>query len=273
MQLGIFAKTFVRPTLGECLDAVVSHGLNCVQFNLACVGLPTLPDRIDAALAERIRSELEARKITMAAVSGTFNLIHPDVSARRDGLRRLGVLTSACRQLGTSIITLCTGTRDPDDMWRRHPDNDSPETWRDLVASLNEAMPVAEANDVTLAIEPETANVVDSAGKGRRLLDEIKSPHLKVVMDCANLFHTGQLPQMKEILNEAFNLLGGDIVVAHAKDLGHDGEPESVAAGKGVLDYDHYLSLLRSVDFDGPLILHGLAENEVPASVAFLRGK
>jgi sugar phosphate isomerase/epimerase len=92
-------------------------------------------------------------------------------------------------------------------------------------------------------------------------------------MDGANLFPTGQLPQMKEILNEAFDLLGQDIVIAHAKDLGLDGEPGSVAAGKGFMDYDHYLSLLRSSGFAGPVILHGLQEHEVPASVAFLREK
>ena len=45
MEIGIFAKTFVRPTLGETLDAVAEHGVRTVQFNLSCVGLPTL--RID----------------------------------------------------------------------------------------------------------------------------------------------------------------------------------------------------------------------------------
>jgi sugar phosphate isomerase/epimerase len=72
---------------------------------------------------------LNERNLTMAAVSGTFNMIHPNPRKRRDGLRRLGVLAGACGQLGTSVITLCTGTRDPEDMWRSHPENDVPEAW------------------------------------------------------------------------------------------------------------------------------------------------
>ena len=44
----------------------------------------------------------------------------------------------------------------------------------------------------------------------------------------------------------------------------------SVAAGKGLLDYDLYISLLDGVGFSGPLILHGLEEKEVPECVAFL---
>ena len=273
MQLGIFAKTFARPTLEETLDAVTSCGLQCVQFNMACAGLDSLPERIDAALSDRIRRELALRQISMAAVSGTFNMIHPDLSMRRDGLQKLRRLALACPQLGTSVITLCTGTRDPENMWRRHPDNDSPRAWQDLQTSLTTALEMTAETNVTLAFEPEVANVIDSAVKARRLLDEIGSPRLKVVLDGANLFHRGDLPRMRELLQEAVSLLAQDTVIAHAKDLSHDGEAGHEAAGTGRLDYDQYLGALHAAGFDGPLILHGLAEAQVAGSVAFLRNK
>jgi sugar phosphate isomerase/epimerase len=158
-------------------------------------------------------------------------------------------------------------------MWRRHPENDSPSAWRDLLASLREALAAAEELGVTLAFEPEVSNVVDSARKARRLLDELASPRLKVVMDGANLFHAGELARMRDVLDEAFDLLGRDVVLAHAKDLNRDGEAGHEAAGTGVLDYDYYLGLLRRAGYDGPLILHGLREDQVARSVAFLRGK
>jgi sugar phosphate isomerase/epimerase len=44
-----------------------------------------------------------------------------------------------------------------------------------------------------------------------------------------------------------------------------------VAAGRGDLDYELYLALLRETGRDVPLILHGLAESEVPGSVAHVR--
>lgn len=273
MRLGIFCKTFPRPTLAECLDAVRAHGLDCVQFNMACAGLPSLPAMIDRPRCVEIRRELAQRNIQMAAVSGTFNMIHPDPEQRRQGLRRLAELARACADLGTSIITLCTGTRDPQDMWRRHPDNDSAAAWRDLLASLRAALEMTTSSGVTLAFEPEVANVIDTARKGRRLLDEIGSPRLKVVIDGANLFHTGELARMREVLEEAFDLLGKDIVIAHAKDLSHDGEAGHEAAGEGVLDYDSYLRLLQKHGFHGPLILHGLAESQAGKGVSFLRTK
>ncbi len=273
MRLGIFAKTFVRPTVEAVFDAVRAHGLDCVQFNMACAGLPSLPEQIDGELCERIRRAAVERDITLAAVSGTFNMIRPDPEKRRGGLERLRVLVSACKPLGVPAVTLCTGTRDPEDMWRRHPDNDTASAWHDLLDRMRVAVKAAEETGVTLAFEPEVANVVDTARKGRRLLDEIGSPRLKVVMDGANLFRAGDLARMRDVLDEAFALLGKDIALAHAKDLTHDGEAGHAAAGTGRLDYDHYLKLLRSVGYDGPLILHGLSEAQVDASVAFLRGK
>jgi sugar phosphate isomerase/epimerase len=175
--------------------------------------------------------------------------------------------------MGTSKIHLCTGTRDPDNMWRRHPDNDSPTAWTDMLASMGEATKIAHDTGVVLALEPEVNNVVNSARKARHLLDEIGSPHLKVTMDAANLFPAGQLPRMKEILDEAFSLLGKDIVLAHAKDLDHDGDAGHLAAGTGKLDYDRYVALLHANGFKGPLLLHGLTEAQVPTCVAFLLRK
>jgi sugar phosphate isomerase/epimerase len=271
MRLGIFAKTFVRPSLGEALDAVKAHGIGCVQFNMSCAGLPTMPEEIPSELAWRIRAELYERDLMVAAVSGTFNMIHPDPGKRRDALRRFGVLACACGQLGARVITLCTGTRDPEDMWRYHPENDSPGAWRDLLASMEQVVRVGEELEVTLAFEPEVNNVVASAEKGRRLLDEMRSPRLKVVMDAANLFREGELRYVEEVLDTAFESIGEDVVIAHAKDVKSTGEV--AAAGSGELPYGRYLENLRGVGFEGPLILHGLGESEIEDSVAFLRGK
>lgn len=271
MKIGIMDGTVVRPTLEGTLDAVLEYGICHMQFNLGQVDLADFQERMDTSLCDRIRNAFDTRNMTMAAISGHFNMIHPDVQKRHAGLQGLRVLASTCERLGTSVITLCTGTRDPTSIWRRHPDNDSQEAWTDLVASMRQAVQIAQEYGVTLAFEPEVANVVDSAQKARRLLDEMGSPYLKVTMDGANVFHAGELPRMREILDEAFALVGQDIALAHAKDLDHDGEAGHLAAGTGLLDYKHYLSLLNKLEFDVPVILHGLTESELPESLAFVR--
>ena len=207
-------------------------GFHPIQF-LSAV-LLALPEAIDPELAAQIGREIRRRKLAVAAVSGTFNMIHPDRARRLNGLRRLEVLAANCAALGAPLITLCTGTRDAENMWRHHPDNDSPEAWSDLLDSLAVAAPLAERYNLFLGIEPETANVVSSAKKARRLLDEMKSPRLKIVMDAANFFHPGETRPREDVLNEAFDLLGGDILLAHGKDFRDAGQVEFVAPGQGV---------------------------------------
>ena len=273
IQIGILLGTFGGPTLEARLDGAKACGLDCVQLSLDCAGLPAMPEEISPELARRIRREATARGITIASVQGTFNMCHPDGEQRRAGLRRLRVLAEACPRLGASKVHLCTGTRDPGNMWRRHPDNDTAAAWQAMAACVREATVIAQGAGVVLGFEPEVNNVVNSARKARRLMDEIGSPHLKVTMDAANLFPTGELPRMKEILEEAFSLVGKDIVMAHAKDLDHDGDAGHLPAGHGRLDYGRYLSLLHAYGFKGPLLLHGLSEAQVPGCVAFLREK
>jgi sugar phosphate isomerase/epimerase len=271
MRLGIFARTFSRPTVEGVFDAVREHQLDCVQFNMACAGLPTLPDDIAPSLAIRIHEASMSRGTEIAAVSGTYNMAHPDPEARQAGLRRLRTLASACHGMGTSVVTLCTGTRDPENMWRWHPENASSQARSDLLSSMEAALRIAEEEQITLAFEPERANVVNTAAKGHALLAAMQSSRLKVVIDPANLIVPGDVHQMSQVLDEAFDLLGEYIVIAHAKDRGADDTFQT--AGGGILDYDQYVRLLRAAAFDGPFILHGLTEGQIDAALQFLRDK
>lgn len=273
MQLGIFARTFVRPSLSEVLDAVQSYGIPELQFNLVCAGLDALPDAISETVCDWIRDEMRVRGLVMAAVSGTYNMAHPDRKKREADAQRLGVLVDACACLGTSVITLCSGTRDQDNMWRYHPANATEQAWHDMLTSMESAVAHAEAKGITLAVEPEVSNVVNSAERARRLLDEVRSDSLKIVIDGANLFPAGTINQQHEILDATFQLLGEHIVMAHAKDLKADGAAGHEAAGTGLLDYDYYISLLRDIGFSGALIMHSLEESQVADTKAFLERK
>jgi sugar phosphate isomerase/epimerase len=269
-SIGIFAKTFSRLSIEANLHAVARCGVSVVQYNMSCAGLPSVPDDVPLGPAMRIGLAAAARGIRIAAVSGTFNMIHPDVEQRRRGLRGLRALARACAALGTRCITLCTGTREAEDMWRGNPDNNSPQAWADLLTSMEPAVDTAEEFDIVLGIEPEVANVVDSPAKALLLLREMRSSRLKIVLDPANLFRPGDLAGQHDILEDAFDMLAPHMIMAHAKDVVEsNGEIRHVAAGAGQLDYSLYLSLLRDVRV--PLIAHGLSEQEVPWSLAFLR--
>jgi sugar phosphate isomerase/epimerase len=90
-------------------------------------------------------------------------------------------------------------------------------------------------------------------------------------MDGANIFQRGRLSKIREVLDEAFDLLGSDIVLAHAKDLDKDGEAGHLPAGRGRLDYPYYMELLQKSGFEGAIILHALKPAEARDRLAFVR--
>ncbi len=261
---------FVRPTLEESLDAILGHDLRHLQFNMSSAHLQRpLAEEIDTA-GLWIREKIQKRDMVISALGGPANMMHPDEMKRGQAVERLMLLIAACGLIGTSVVATCTGSRHPESMWRKHPDNNTGEAWQVLRNTLEQVLPVAEAA-VDIAFEPEVNNVVNTAKKGRRLIDEMGSKHLKVVMDASNLFGDGDLTRMSEVLDKAFDLLGDHIAIAHGKDLDHDGDAGHLAAGTGKLDYARYVSLLCGLPFDVPVILHGLSEDQVDASVAMLR--
>ena len=123
-----------------------------------------------------------------------------------------------------------------------------------------------------LGIEPEHNNVVNSAEKARRLLDELRSPSMRIILDGANLFDWAEPTAQEDVLCRAGELLGSDIVLAHAKDIPDPARP-SYAAGRGLLDWSTYIRVLKQCGYNSPLVLHGLAEDEVPESIQFLKDR
>ena len=271
MELGIFAKTYKRDSLDDILDAVVADGFSSVQFNMSCVGLESMPVKVDDTIVMKIHKSLQSHNLTMCALSATFNMIHPNHAERQKSVQRFEVLASIARSIGTNLLTLCTGTRDPFSMWRYHPDNVTIKAWSDLIETLSQCITIADKYDLRLGIEPETNNVIDSPQKARRLLDKMRCPRLTIIMDPANIFRYPDLPQMDSILQEAFDLLEPFIALAHCKDISNEDPPIAGAAGTGILNYSLYLRRLREMDYQGPLILHSLSEEQIPASVDYIR--
>lgn len=272
MEIGIFSRTYEYPSLEEVFQKMTSQGIYHTQFNLISAGMETLPDYVDDRKLELIKTLADQYGVNLTAVSATFNMIDPDENARKDGIRRFEIVCRYARQLGIPIVTLCTGSKNPRSKWEWHPDNDLPSSWKDLMVTTEMILKSAEDNDVVLGVEPEASNIIHSPEIARKYLDAVGSKRLKIIMDGANLFRPNQIVRMQETLREAFDYLGKDIVLAHAKDLAKNDGIAFVAAGEGILDFAYYIRLLKESGYQGPLIMHGLSEEQVPSGIQFLKG-
>lgn len=269
MQVGIFAKTFPGNVPLDVLRQCSAAGFEGVQYNMACSGITAMPDDIPAAMLDDIVSASVEAGQQLFALSATYNMIHPDTAVRRAGERRLRIMAAACREMGIPMVTLCTGTRDGQDQWRHHPDNSSPDAWRDLLAAFEVAVEIATANGIVLGVEPELANVVNSAEAAARLIGDMKSDSIRIVLDPANLFERAGESERRNLVERAVAQLAGRIAMAHAKDRHADGSV--VAAGQGVIDFSHFLACLKAAGFDGPVVAHGCSADEAEGVSRFLK--
>lgn len=267
-KLGIFAKTFPG-TASEVFKSVKAAGLDTIQFNFSVAGLPSMPDEVDEKAKKTIQDALAETPLHIEAVSGTFNMAHPDAAVRERGLRQFREIARQCDWLDTKLITLCTGSRNAANMWEHHSGNNAPDAWYDMRQTLDTALEIADEFDLYLGVEPEMTNVVNTIDKAVRLLREVNSPRLKIVFDPANLFEVETPEEISRRIAYGLDQLGEYMISAHAKDRLPNGD--FAAAGKGVLPYHEYLAGLKRINYEGNLIMHGLKAEEVKESVRFIK--
>jgi sugar phosphate isomerase/epimerase len=248
--------------------AVKADGFGAVQFNLSNLGLQPLPETAPTGL-ETVRNQAAAAGVVISALSGTWNMAHPDAAYRAQMRERFELVLQAAQTLGAPIVTLCTGSRDAGNMWAHHPQNSSPAAWADMADELSHALDRAAHYGLRLGIEPEPANVICDAPAARRILDQLQAPHLGIVLDAANLIAPEQVVHQQAILEQALDLLGADLLLAHAKD--HDAAGRVVAPGDGIINLPAFVAGLRNAGYTGPLIGHGFDPAQAPRAARVLQ--
>lgn len=264
MYTAIFSRTYSAKDPAKIFCAVAADGYQGVQANLSSAGLASLPELLPDGLAAQFGEEARSLGIRIAALSGTYNMAHPDLKVREASRVGFRNVIKAAAEMGTSIVSLCTGSRNEQDMWKFHPENHSAVAWADLCSELDFALSLAHESGIRLAIEPEPANVIHDAKAARRILDEIASPYLGIILDAANLLSPETLGKQHEVIGEATSLLGHSLLLAHAKDV--DAAGHVVAPGEGAVDLLSFTRALRAVGYDDALIAHGFSEGKTAAA-------
>ena len=260
-RIGIFARTFPRSTPAEVAAAISGTGYALAHWNFVATGRATLAHNVDEAEFDDVRKAFDAFHIGIPSVSATFNVIHPDVGQRARQTAEAVRLIGLAPRLGADVVTLCTGTRNTDNMWHAHPANADPDAWCDLRRTLDPLLEAAAAAGVRLGIEPEPGNVIRDAEAAARLLAELgDGAPIGIVLDPANLLTPQNIARQDEILGHAIDVLGPRVIGAQAKDVVVSGY---AAAGAGLLDYP---AVLRQLTRLGPMPLIVQDADEVDAA-------
>jgi sugar phosphate isomerase/epimerase len=264
-QFGAFARIFREDTADALAERFVEFDLKTMQFNFSALGYPALPHR---DLVERldlagIAASFASRGIQLWGVSGTYNMAHPDRAIREETTRLAAGYIAAIGPIEADAVTLCTGSRDPDHMWRRHPENGSEAAWTDFRSSIDVLLPAAAEAGVKLAIEPEPGNVVTGTAQARRLVAELGGDANRIgfILDPANLVGDAPMERHEAILGEAFSELGSRTLCLHGKD---PNGWTTVLDGQGGVDYAQVFALYRQLPHPVPFIVQDATPEQLP---------
>ena len=251
MNIGIRMHDAAPGTLRERAGFIREQGFSCVHLALSKTidPKPMEPAAATPGLAAQVRHDLG--DIDLAVLGCYLNLTHPDEDAYRDILKRYRAHIQLTRWMNAGCVGTETGNPNAGyayDPARSH----TPEALEMFIRRVAPVVECAEHFGVTLAIEPVYTHIVHDGKAARKVLDAVASDNLKIILDPVNLLHTDNIDRRDDVICEAIDLLGDDVVIIHMKDYQHtENGLQSMACGLGEMDYT---DILRFAKYRKPFI-------------------
>jgi sugar phosphate isomerase/epimerase len=267
MKLGIFTMWIQAQSIEELAEKVKQHQLECVILD-AYPGLDIDLDNPSKAHTTRIRRAFEDQGISIAAVGGYSNLVHPDPMKRKAVHQRFKGLMKLAHEVGSPMLCSETGTYHPLSDWHWDPANATEQAFQELVGTVKGLLQEAASYDVTLGFEPYVMNIAYTPDRARRFIEALQSPLAKIVIDPAGVLTRATLHHQAEVLQEMFTHLSTHIGLVHVEDCTTNPEDHLNfhGAGQGVIDYPLFMKHIVASNYRGPLILEHLQEHQIAAS-------
>lgn len=274
-------NTLPKPTADALFARIRKQGFECVQFAFESIsetdfianGQIEIPPVITDEMIMAVTEASFKYDLPVYVLNGTFNMAHPSMEVRKEGLRRLELLAQTAAKMQVPYISLCSGTANPEYLWSSSPENDTQPVWDRMQDTMEKAVAIAEKYDVVLAIEAESANVISTPERARRIMDTIGSRHLKMILDCANLFPHGAafVENVQDTIAYAMEVYGRDVVIAHGKDIYDSRESlDFCGTGLGIVDFTFMAEQLRKYNYRGHMFLHGIYEEaDMPRALEY----
>ncbi|GFH41950.1 AP endonuclease [Lactococcus hodotermopsidis] len=195
------------------------------------------------------------------------NISSPDNFVREQAIQAFQHHLSLANQFNASVVGTETGS-----LGNGYTQENFTETAYCVARnSVSELVDYAEHLGVIVGIEAGINHPLYTAELAKRLVREMASPNLKVILDCANLISIENYQSQEKVVYQALDLLRDDICSLHLKDFIVENEQiKIVPVGTGMMKYDQILQFLKR---DKPLMfasLEATPEKNIPHALTHL---
>ena len=261
MQLGIRLHDTKKLPLEERIADVHRLGFQCGHLALAKVidEYPTTDEALTPGFAMYLKNLFARNQVDIAVLGCYLNLANPNRQQLEKTVHRYMAHIRFASLLGCGVVGTETGA--PNETYTYVPECHGEEALQTFITNLRPVVRYAEQMGVILAIEPVWKHIVCNPARARRVLDEIASPNLQIILDPVNLLDISNYKEQTAIVEEAVELLGPDVAMVHLKDyVVEDGKLKSVGCGFGQMDYTAVLKFMK----ERKPFIHATLEDTTP---------
>ena len=248
MNIGIRLHDTKPGTLRERLGYAAEQGFTCVQLAMskAVSGfqMNRAPELLTEELAKEVREELARAGITCAVLGCYLKLACRD----EEEAARVQEIYKAHLRFAKWIGAGCVGTETPPADVPEGATCRTEEEYRLFLKRVKPVVREAEKLGVVLAVEPVCSHIVHSAAMAERMLRDLDSRSVSIILDAVNLIDSAHTDEAELLTWDAVRRLGSRVCVLHMKDFTEQPEaarPKPVACGQGKMKYGALLALAR----------------------------
>lgn len=267
MNIGIRLHDTAPGTLKERLSFARAQGFTCAHVALGMTlegfHMQDAPRLLTPELAARVRQDLADTGMECAVLGCYLNLADPDPQRRAHTQEIYKAHLRAAPLIGARVVG--TETYANPESHFSNPAPRSEEAFRLFMDSLRPVVRYAEEVNAILAVEMVYHHIISTAERAQRMLEELPSDHLQIILDAVNLIGPGHDGEADALAEDAIRRLGDRVRVLHMKDFTvRPNEIHSQACGTGVMRFEKLLTLAKKHDL--PMTLEDTTPDNAQAA-------
>lgn len=268
MKIGIRAHDLGKSDFPTIVQKAKAFGFSDLQLvlNKAIIDDDGL---LNDPKAKEFKKILDDNDIKVAMLGAYFNPVHSNRQKVFDSINKFKNHLDYSSQLGCSFVGTETGSYN-DDQWTYNEKNRTGEAYNSVKEVVKELSDYAK--DTYVAIEGAFNHVIHSPKLLRKLVDDLHSPRIKVIIDLYNYLDISNYEKRYEIFDEAINLLKERVVIFHLKDfIVENNKLIQVGLGQGLMDFNYLIDSINRNCPESILIFEGVTGADIPTSFEHIK--